>query len=80
MKAQLSERGQIVIPKKIRDTVHAAKGDAFEIETDGDIIYLKPIRKFKAQRWQDYIGIAENITGKYLEDKKREKVDEQIYP
>lgn len=80
MKTQLSERGQIVIPKKIRDAVHAEKGDEYEVETDGNVIYLRPIRKFRAQRWQDYVGIAEGITEKYLADKRKEKKNEQVYP
>ena len=80
MRTQISERGQVVIPKKIREAVHAGKGDEFEVETDGNVIYLKPIRKFKAEKWQDYAGIAEGITEKYLADKKKEKKDEQVYP
>lgn len=80
MKAHLSERGQIVIPKKIRDAIHAGKGDAFEVETDGKVIYLKPLRKFKADKWQDYADIAQGIAEKYLKGKKKEKEREQVYP
>lgn len=80
MKTQLSERGQVVIPKKIRDAFHAKKGMEFEVETDGRVIYLKPIARFKAKKWQDYAGIAEGITDKFLADKKKEKKNEQVYP
>ena len=31
MKTLVSERGQVVIPKKIRDTVHIVKGDELDI-------------------------------------------------
>ena len=31
MKTLVSERGQVVIPKKIRETVHIEKGDELEI-------------------------------------------------
>jgi AbrB family looped-hinge helix DNA binding protein len=80
MMAQLSERGQVVIPKKIRDAVHVGKGDQFEVETDGKVIFLKPVRRFKATKWQDYAGIAEGIAEKYLKDKAKEKEDERVYP
>jgi AbrB family looped-hinge helix DNA binding protein len=76
MKTQLSERGQLVIPKKIRETIHVSKGDEFEVEIIGETIVLKPLRKFKAQKWQDYIGIGEGIMDSYLKDKKKEKEHE----
>jgi AbrB family looped-hinge helix DNA binding protein len=80
MKTQLSERGQLVIPKKIRETIHVSKGDEFEVEIVGETIVLKPLRKFKAQKWQDYIGIGEGIMDSYLKDKKKEKEHENVYP
>ena len=43
MKTLVSERGQVVIPKKIRDTVHIGKGDELEIEVVGEKIILKPL-------------------------------------
>jgi len=80
MKTQLSERGQIVIPKKIRDTIRVCKGDEFEVDVVGETIVLKPLRRFKARKWQDYIGIGEGIVDSYLEDKKKEKEYENVYP
>ena len=73
----LSERGQIVIAKKIRDSVHIEKGDELEIETEGETIILKPIRRFKAKKWQDYAGIGEGLVDAYLTDKKKEKQSSQ---
>ncbi len=80
MKTQLSERGQVVIPKKIRETIRVSKGDEFEVDIVGDSIVLKPIRRFKAQKWQDYSGIGGDIVDSYLEDKKKEKKHENVYP
>ena len=79
MKTLVSERGQIVIPKKIRDSVHIGKGDELEIETVGETIILKPIRRFKATKWQDYAGIGEGIVDTYIGEKKKEKTDEDVY-
>ena len=46
----------------------------------GDAIVLKPIRRFKANRWQDYAGIGEGIVEGHLRDKKKEKADEDVHP
>jgi AbrB family looped-hinge helix DNA binding protein len=80
MKTLVSERGQVVIPKKIRDAVHIGKGDELEIEVVGETVVLKPLRRFKAAKWQDYAGIAEGIVTAHLKDKKKEKIDEDVYP
>lgn len=80
MKTLVSERGQVVIPKKIRDTIHLSKGDELEIDIVGETIVLKPLRRFKAKKWQDYAGIAEGIADSYVKDKKKEKANEDVYP
>ena len=80
MKTLVSERGQVVIPKKIRETVHIGKGDELEIEVVGDTVVLKPIRRFKANKWQDYAGIGEGVVDAHLRDRKKEKDNEDVYP
>ena len=80
MKISVSERGQVVIPKKIRDTAHIQKGDELEIEVAGETIILKPIRRFKAKKWQDYIGIGEGIIDAHLADKQKDRKKEDVYP
>ncbi len=80
MKTLVSERGQVVIPKKVRDTVHINKGDELEIEIVGETVVLKPIRRFKADKWQDYAGIGEGLVAAHLKDRKKEKNDEDVYP
>ncbi len=79
MKTLLSERGQVVIPKKIREIIHLNKGDELEIEVRDETIVLKPLRRFKAKKWQDYAGIGEGIVAAHLKDKKKEKADEDAY-
>ncbi len=80
MKTLLSDRGQVVIPKKIREVINVQKGDEFEVEVVNETIVLKPIKRFKAKKWQDYIGIADGIVDLHLKDKKREKKKEDVYP
>jgi len=80
MKTLVSERGQVVIPKKVREAVHIDKGDELEIEVVGEAVVLRPIRRFKADKWQDYVGIGEGIVTAHLKDKQKEKSDEDVYP
>lgn len=80
MKTLVSERGQVVIPKKIREAVHISKGDTLEIEIVGETVVLKPLRRFKAAKWQDYAGIGEGLVAAHLRDRKKEKTDEDVYP
>ncbi|MCF6156685.1 MAG: AbrB/MazE/SpoVT family DNA-binding domain-containing protein [Candidatus Brocadia sp.] len=68
------------MPKKIREIIHIGKGDELEIEVVGETVVLKPIRRFKANKWQDYAGIGEGIVDAHLKDKKKEKNDEDVYP
>jgi len=79
MKTLVSDRGQVVIPKKIRESIHLNKGDELEIEVKGDTIVLKPLKRFKAKKWQDYAGIGEGIVAAHLKDKKKEMADEDVY-
>ena len=78
MKTLLSERGQVVIPKKIRDAIKVEKGDEFEVKLAGENIVLTPLRKFKAQRWQDYVGISSGLVDLHLKDRKKEKEKENV--
>ncbi|MBI3599246.1 MAG: AbrB/MazE/SpoVT family DNA-binding domain-containing protein [Nitrospinae bacterium] len=80
MKTLLSERGQVVIPKKVRESIKVEKGDEFEIEVVGINIVLKPIKRFKAQKWQDYIGIGDGVADAHLKEKQKEKEKEDVCP
>ncbi len=78
MKTLVSERGQVVIPKKVREAVHLVRGDELEIEVQGDVIVLKPLKRFKARKWRDYEGIGEGIVAAHIRAKKKEKTDEDV--
>lgn len=51
----LSTKGQIVIPKWIRDTLKLKSGAKFIVELEGDRIILKPVKE----------NIADELYGKY---------------
>jgi antitoxin PrlF len=41
----MSSRGQIVVPKNLRDTLHLKAGERFMIFANGDTLILKKIQK-----------------------------------
>ena len=79
MKTTLSEKGQVVIPKEIREKLKFEKGNVFEIELKDNLIILKPVGKSqKVKNWRELRGL---LKGKYStrrflterqEDRKRE--------
>jgi AbrB family looped-hinge helix DNA binding protein len=79
MKSTVGERGQVVIPKEIkeiRDRLGLEKGTILEVETAGEdnLIILRPLKK-RRKDWREWIGTFEGkglIRG-YLEDKKKER-------
>jgi len=80
MKTLVSERGQVVIPKKIRETLNLQKGDELDIEIVGsDTILLKTVKRFKARTWRDYIGLGKGVVDAHLKKKKIEKEKEDAY-
>jgi AbrB family looped-hinge helix DNA binding protein len=78
MKTLVSGKGQVVIPKPIREAIPLHKGDELEIELRDKVIILKPLKRFQADKWQDYIGIGEGIVDKFLKDKKKEREKEDV--
>ena len=56
---RLSEKGQIVIPKRIRAGHKWEPGLEFSVEDLGDSIALKPMRAFKQTKPRDVLGCAQ---------------------
>ncbi len=80
MKTLLSERGQVVIPKKVREALEIEKGDELDVKVVDKAIVLTPLKRFKANRWQDYVGIGKGIVDAHLKEKKAERKKEDVYP
>jgi AbrB family looped-hinge helix DNA binding protein len=53
---RLSEKGQIVIPKRVRTAYGWEPGLEFVVEETDDGIKLKPIKPFKTTRINDVLG------------------------
>ncbi len=80
MKSVVGERGQIVIPKKIRERLRLEKGTLLDVDTtdDNTTILIKPLRK-KRSDWREWIGAfeGEKLTEEYIREKKNEKEREK---
>lgn len=58
MKTRLSRKGQIVIPRQIRQSHGWRPGVAFTIIDDGESLMLKPVVSRSAVDIEDVIGCA----------------------
>ncbi|ABB31574.1 transcriptional regulator, AbrB family [Geobacter metallireducens RCH3] len=56
--SKLSSKGQIIIPKQVREAHHWQTGMEFVIESVGDGILLRPRKPFPPTRLEDGLGCA----------------------
>jgi AbrB family looped-hinge helix DNA binding protein len=57
MRAKLSSKGQVVLPKNIRDAHHWRAGTEFDVETVGDGVMLRPVAPFPATSVEQVAGM-----------------------
>jgi len=69
---KLSTKGQIVIPKDIRESHHLAAGTEFVIAFMGDEIRLKPIPVFPTTHAEEGMGFLARKGRKPLSDEETE--------
>lgn len=55
----LSSKGQIVLPKNIRESLSLDIGDKFMVFTDKDNILLKPIKQINMNEFDKLMKISE---------------------
>lgn len=53
---RLSTKGQIIIPKSVREAHNWEAGLEFSVEEAGDAILLRPLKTFHAAKLEDVIG------------------------
>jgi len=57
-KLTLDKAGRVVIPKRLRDKLHMAAGDSFQLENTDEQIVLKPMREELSLRKEHGIWVA----------------------
>jgi AbrB family looped-hinge helix DNA binding protein len=55
MTTKLSSKGQLVIPKPIREALHAAAGTSFSVTIEGERIVLEPVAR-KSRKLSDWLA------------------------
>ena len=55
---RLSSKGQLVLPKAIRDADNLPEGTEFTVERVPQGVQLRPLRAFPATRLEEVIGCA----------------------
>ena len=54
---KMSSKGQIVLPKELRDSRGWQSGTEFEIEEQGSGILLRPVRRWPATTLDEVVGM-----------------------
>lgn len=52
----LSSKGQVVLPKQIRDAGHYAPGARFSVEATPEGVLLRPLKELPASKLSDVAG------------------------
>jgi len=53
---RLSSKGQIILPKAVREAHHWAPGTDFSVEDVGDGVLLRPLKTAQPTRLDDVVG------------------------
>lgn len=62
-KTKLSSKGQVILPKSIRDSRHWESGTEFSVELVRDGVLLRPLKPFPPAKIEDLYG-ALRYTGR----------------
>ena len=55
---KLSSKGQLVLPKPVRESFGWRQGMEFSVEPSSEGVLLRPVRCFEATRLRDVVGSA----------------------
>ncbi|MGH7860972.1 MAG: AbrB/MazE/SpoVT family DNA-binding domain-containing protein [Candidatus Dormibacteraceae bacterium] len=76
-RTRLSARGQVVLPKEIRDRLHLERGQELAVEIISGTVVLRPLEsegKHREATWRDLAGCLQNtnVLADLLADHRRE--------
>jgi AbrB family looped-hinge helix DNA binding protein len=75
---KVSSKGQIVIPKALRESRHIKTGAVFVITTVGDELRLTPAPVFEKTSIKNAAGILHRSGRKYLSEEKTKQAIRQV--
>jgi len=79
MLLRLSSKGQLVLPKKIRETLHLKNGDRFQARiVDGKII-LEPLKKNTIDRLHGILAGSDVLKELEAEHRREIEKDENLF-
>ncbi len=78
LKARLSSRGQLAIPKEVRDQLGLSEGTSLSVSVEGDAVILRKVLPGNWREWEgrfkssDLLGdLARNRRKELRRDRKR---------
>lgn len=75
---KMSSKGQLVIPKEVRDAHHLAAGMEFLVQFVGDEIRLKPVPLFPATTVEQGEGMLQKSKRRRLSEAETEQAISKI--
>ncbi|MCR4420147.1 MAG: AbrB/MazE/SpoVT family DNA-binding domain-containing protein [Clostridia bacterium] len=70
----LSVKGQVVIPKALREALGLRPGDKFVVTSEGDAVVLRPVRENLIDRlFGKYADLDLDLWGDLRESRRRER-------
>jgi len=69
-----TQKGQIVIPSKIRKKLHIKKGTKLYIQEDGRQIVVRPATAGYIDSLEGFLEVKENLSEALLKDRKADSI------
>ncbi len=66
---KVSDKGQIAIPKEMRDSLHIEKGDEVILVAEGNIIIIEKVKK---ENFKDLLKLSELTANKIWDNEEDE--------
>ena len=72
--AKIRERGQITIPKQIRESLGLKKGDIVDARIEGDCVVIMPKKSTTSDNWAKLLQVMKSV-----HEQNREVSEEEVY-
>jgi AbrB family looped-hinge helix DNA binding protein len=79
-KARLSSKGQLVLPRNIREQLRLKSGNEFSVEIEGGKIILEPLSAERSTHWSRWRGACKGeslLDALKTEHQKEMEIDEK---